>query len=153
GRVTFAYVSYAHQPDDIGELETLLGCEVRACGSWTGIALDREEWKTPLRRRDPVLRSLLEQHADAESSADTADDLAANVRRALRPRLARGDSTDVAAIARELGVSSRTLQRKLAVSGATYQATLDAVRRDVAQSAMANRSLSIGEIAYLAGYS
>jgi Arabinose-binding domain of AraC transcription regulator, N-term len=66
-RVTFAYVSFAHQPDDIAEIERLLGCPVHAGASWAGLALSHDAWHVPLRRRDPVLR-VLESQADAVSS-------------------------------------------------------------------------------------
>jgi hypothetical protein len=56
GRMCFAYVSLTYEPDDISDLEDLLGCDVRAQASWSGWAIPRDVWDLPLRRRDPVLR-------------------------------------------------------------------------------------------------
>lgn len=150
---TFAYVSFTHEPDDVSEIERLLGCVVRSRASWAGFAVPREIWPVPLRRRDPVLRGLLESQAGAITPCPTAQDgLALDVRHLLASRLARGE-TQIGSIARELGTSARTLQRRLSVAGVSYEQLLDDVRRDAAETRLADRSLSIGEVAYLIGYS
>ena len=143
-RATFAYVSFTHQPDDISEIERLLGCPVRSRASWAGLAVPREAWQLPLRRRDPVLRGVLENHADAVTPRIPAlDGLALDVHRLLASRLARGE-IEIGLIARELRTSPRTLQRRLSVAGLSYQKLLDEVRRDTAERCMADGSLSIG---------
>jgi AraC-like DNA-binding protein len=50
-------------------------------------------------------------------------------------------------------MSSRTLQRRLSQQGLSYQRVLDRVRRETAEKSIADSALSIGEIAYLVGYS
>src|SRR5262245_48597310 len=127
---TVAYASVTHQPEDVAEVERLLGCTVRSGQSWAGFALTRDAWRTPLRRRDPVLRALLETHASAAlSRRGQADSVTLDVRRALVARLSRGE-TDIDTVARELGTSVRTLQRRLSVTGLSYQdsSTLFAAR-------------------------
>jgi AraC-like DNA-binding protein len=61
--------------------------------------------------------------------------------------------TEIEVIARDLGTSPRTLQRRLSSAGLSYQELLDNVRRDTAERFIGNSTLSIGEIAYLLGYS
>ena len=135
-RATLAYVSYTHEPDDASEIERLLGCPVRSGASWAGLALPRAAWQLPLRRRDPVLRGVLEGHADAMARRlPDVDGLALDGRRLLASHLARGE-TEIGFIARALGTSSRTLQRRLSVAGMSYQRLLDAVRRDTAERCM-----------------
>jgi AraC-like DNA-binding protein len=135
------------------EIERLLDCPVRSNAAWTGLAVPRESWQLPLRRRDPILRRVLESQADALApQTSSADSLALIVRGLLAPRLARGE-TDIALVARELGLSARTLQRRLAEAGSSFQAILDAVRKETVAKCLADRSLSLGEIAYIAGYS
>jgi AraC-like DNA-binding protein len=107
----------------------------------------------PLRRRDPILREMLEQHADPVATAmPDLDGGALDVRRALAARLTKGQ-TGIDVVARDLGTSARTLQRRLASAGLSYQELLDGVRRDAAERYIAGTALSIGEIAYLLGYS
>jgi AraC-like DNA-binding protein len=152
-RFHLAYVSFAHQPDDVAEIERLLGCDVRVNASWAGLAVPREVWDLPLRRRDPVLRAMLERQADAITPRmPPLNGLALDVRRVLMSRLARGES-DIELVARDLAMSSRTLQRRLAAVGLSYHELLDRARRETAEKCIADSLLSIGEIAYLAGYS
>jgi AraC-like DNA-binding protein len=150
---SFAHVSFVHQPDDVAELERLLGCEVRPRASWAGAAMTRDAWQIPLKRRDPVLRGLLETQADAITPrVSAAGTLRLDVRRAIASRLSRSE-TAIEIVARDLGLSSRTLQRRLSASGLSYQELFDGVRREAAEKHIEDPSLAIGEVAYLAGYS
>jgi AraC-like DNA-binding protein len=153
GLARIDHASFVHQPDDVRDLEQLLGCEVRVNGSWAGLAIPREVMAIPLRRRDPILREMLEQQADPVATAmPDLDGGALDVRRALAARLTKGQ-TGIDVVARDLGTSARTLQRRLASAGLSYQELLDGVRRDAAERYIAGTALSIGEIAYLLGYS
>jgi AraC-like DNA-binding protein len=112
-----------------------------------------DAWRLPLRRRDPVLRRLLETQANdilARQPARTG--LAFQVQRALAARVAGGD-TSVVALARELAMSGRTLQRRLATEGVSYHTLLDDARKAAAGQYLRESTLAIGEIAYLVGYS
>jgi Arabinose-binding domain of AraC transcription regulator, N-term len=60
GRFRAAYASFCHVPDDVVEVERVLGCPVYAGTSWNGWALSREMSQLPLRRRDPALGGLLQ---------------------------------------------------------------------------------------------
>ena len=152
-RAAFACVSFTHQLEDVVEIERDFGCTVTPGASWAGFAMPRESWNMPLLRKDPLLHRVLQGHADSiTSDAFAVDDLAGNVRRALVTRLADGEIA-IEAIARQLGMATRTLQRRLAGAGLSFHGLLDDTRRDVAERCITHSSLSIGEIAYLLGYS
>jgi AraC-like DNA-binding protein len=152
-RVSFECVSFTHQPDDVSEFERVLGCPVRAGASWSGLAFTRDSWQMPLRRKDPILHRVLQGHAESIAPRVLADDgLAVDVCRVLASRLANGEM-EIDIVARQLGMSTRTLQRRLAAAGLSYQELLEETRREAAERCMTNSSLSIGEIAYLLGYS
>jgi AraC-like DNA-binding protein len=55
-------------------------------------------------------------------------------------------------IARQLGVSPRTFARRLSAEGVTYTQVLDEIRAHLAPRYLADRSLSISQIAWLLGY-
>jgi AraC-like DNA-binding protein len=153
GRFRAAYASFCHQPDDVAEIEEVLGCPVYTGASWNGWALSRETCQIPLRRRDATLGRLLQRQADeALARLPSMEGVALDVRRALASRVGGGD-TRIQAIARELAVSARTLQRRLAASGISYQQLLDVVRKDAAGRYLAESPLAISEVAYLLGYS
>ena len=147
------YASFAHCPDDVAEFERALDCPVRVRASWNGWAMSREVWNLPLRRRDPILRELLERQATAALDRQpSTSGVALDVRRTLISRLTTGD-TSIEAIARALAVSVRSLQRRLAEEGQSYQALVDATRREAAERYLSDSALSIAEVGFLLGYS
>jgi AraC-like DNA-binding protein len=153
GRFNPEYVSFGYEPDDAVDMETLLSCKVRIGASWTGVAIGNEAWRLPLRRRDPVLQGLLRRQADELLMRLPADEgLRYEVRRALARRIAGGD-TRIGSVARELATSARTLQRRLAEQGSSYQSLVELARCEAAEQYLSDQSLSIAEISYLLGYS
>ena len=73
-----------------------------------------------------------------------------SVRAAVRAALASGGCT-LAGTARGLGVSTRTMQRRLEAEGTSFAAVVDALRRELA-CAYLDRRVPIPEIAALLGY-
>jgi AraC-like DNA-binding protein len=153
GRFAAAEISFQHAPDDVMQLEQSLGCPVRAGATWNGLTVTRESWCLPMRRRDPILRRLLESQADEILARLPARaGFAVDVQRALSSRVAGGD-TRIGTVARQLAMSGRTLQRRLAEVGTSYQELLDEVRKEAAGRYLTGSTLAIGEVAYLVGYS
>jgi AraC-like DNA-binding protein len=56
-------------------------------------------------------------------------------------------------IAAILGMSERTLQRRLAAEGTSFQRLLDNTRRELAQHYLCQRNVSLTDIVYLLGFS
>jgi AraC-like DNA-binding protein len=153
GRFAATDVSFQHRPDDVAAFERALGCPVRAAAPWNGISVSREAWQLPLRRSDPVLRQMLEAQAnDVLARLPARTGLAFEVQRALAARVAGGD-TRIGALARQLATSGRTLQRRLAAEGVSYQELLEDARKEAAGRYISGSTLAIGEVAYLVGYS
>jgi AraC-like DNA-binding protein len=147
------YASFCHEPDDVAEMERVLGCPVHTGASWNGWALAREAWQLPLRRRDSVLSSLLQGQAEeAIARLPAMANVALDVRRTLASRIG-GDDTRIQAIARTLGTSARSLQRRLAAEGISYRQLLDVARKEAAERYLSDGRLSIGDVGYLLGYS
>ncbi len=97
-----------------------------------------------LSRLVPGLETALEQDGSARTLAD-------DVRRTLGLRIC-GERPAVEKVAKALGLSSRTLQRRLGELGTSYQELLDAVRHRSARRLLANTDLAIGEVAFLLGF-
>jgi AraC-like DNA-binding protein len=148
-----SYISFQHMPEDTVEIEGMFGCPVHGCAPWNGFALSRSTWNLPLRRRDPILAKLLRQQADeAIARLPRMDGVLYDVRRALASRVAGGDIR-IESVARALATSVRSLQRRLADAGSSYQQLVELARKDAAERYLTTSSFSIGEIAYLLGYS
>ena len=82
-----------HTPDDAVAFERALGCPVQPKASWNGISVPQDAWHMPLRRRDPVLRQVLETQAnDILARLPARTGLALEVQLALTARVAGGDT-------------------------------------------------------------
>lgn len=157
GRLRVAFVSLTHEPDDVPGLERQLGCPLRTPAAWSGVAFPRDVWRLPLRRRDSALTRVLEGHAREVAARTPAppeapDSLSVRVRGVLATRLGRSEP-GVREVARQLAVAPRTLQRRLAAEGASFQDLVDDTRRVAAERLLTDASLAVAEIAYLLGFS
>jgi AraC-like DNA-binding protein len=148
------YVHFSHTPDDVAEYERAFRCPVHADSKWAGFAVPRGVWALPMMRRDPILRSVLERHSReiANRKVVQAHDIVREVREVLGGRVL-GGPTRMEAIARQLALTPRTLQRRLATAGMSYNEVLDDARREAALEYVSESTLAISEIAYLFGYS
>ncbi|WP_417676300.1 helix-turn-helix domain-containing protein [Roseibium sp.] len=102
---------------------------------------------------DPVLLQIIEQHVYSiikERSSETSP--LNRIVEAMCTMLQDGDCS-AEAVARELGMSRRSLQRTLSDHGTTYRNLLAEVRRSIAEKYLVNTELPMKEIAYLLGFS
>ncbi|MBD8656266.1 AraC family transcriptional regulator [Oxalobacteraceae sp. CFBP 13730] len=118
-----------------------------------GAAFDVALLAMPVPNADTSLFSVLHQHAERllAQRTITVDGIVAQVTTALTPRLPEGQARLVP-VAAELGLSARTLQRKLADAGSSFQQVLDAVRFALAQDYLQRRELGLADIAFLLGF-
>jgi len=72
--------------------------------------------------------------------------------RAMLSALLRHDHCSIASIARGLGMSERSLQRRLNETGTTYRELVDSVRADLALRHVQRTDLSLAQVADLLGY-
>ena len=153
GRFEPLEVAFAHRLDDVDDAARRLGCAIVHEAGWNGWTMMREALAIPMRRRDPILRGVLEGHADETvRRLPPANDSVQSVRRTVVSRMTTGGIA-IGEVARELGRSARSLQRELVANGTTYQAIVDHCRRSAAERYLGDRTLPIAEIAYLLGYS
>ena len=73
------------------------------------------------------------------------------IENAITPLLPHGKAR-IDIVARELGLSRRTLARKLAADGLTFAEILDQLRSDLAARYLEEGNLAIAQIAWLVGY-
>lgn len=153
GRFAPDSLSFAHRPDDPAAFERTLRVPVRCEAGWNGVSYPRAVWSLPLPRRDRVLRSLLEkQAAESERAHSASGGLVGEVTRLLLARVEGGD-VRIESVAKSLATTPRTLQRRLALEGTSFQTLVEGARRAAAEGYLTGSALSAGEIAYLLGYS
>jgi AraC-like DNA-binding protein len=112
-----------------------------------------EDLSRPVVAGDPELVRYLERLADKvlESLSENST-VADQVRKEIWSDLSSGKTT-VQRIAARLGVSSRSLQRRLKEEGTTFGAEFELLRSDMARKLLQDRSLAVCELAFLLGYS
>jgi AraC-like DNA-binding protein len=158
GRLHVACVSLMFVPEDQRDLEQLFGCSIEAPSTWSGFELGREMLDVPLRRRDPALRSVLEDHAatvvaSREGLSVNDDRLTSTMVRAILVSSLASGVPSIRVVSRQLNMAPRTLQRRLSAEGLSYEELADDVRRGTAERLLADAALSVGEIGYLLGFS
>jgi len=139
-------------PDDVGQFHDLFRCEVRFGGSGNRL-LFADPWiRTPMPARDPVtyaatLELLRAQTASRRQQQDLLEVIEVSIAQNL-PRI-----PSFAEQARRHAASERTLRRRLAQCGTTYEAVVDSVRRERVERLLHRSELTLQEIARQVGFS
>ncbi|WP_295748452.1 AraC family transcriptional regulator [Undibacterium sp.] len=109
----------------------------------------------PVPNADVGMYPVLQQHAEAllkeKSRAQADGGIVAQLRASIINNLSK-DQAKLALIAQELGLSPRTLQRKLSEIGTNFQQVLDQTRHELAKDYLRQRQLNLADIAFLLGY-
>lgn len=141
----------AGQPDNPAPYRSVLKTTAVFDQEQTGIIISAPDMARALPDADPArhreLRAAIQQMVRGH-----LEDVMAQVRHALRPRLMLGEA-DRDTVARELGFGPRTLARRLAGSGTSFEAIKDEVRFTVARELLALTRLPMGRIAEALSYS
>lgn len=146
-------VTFTHRPPaDASEHERVFGCPVRFEAEHNRLFIDRAAWETPSRSPHAGVLGVLKEHAEIlMSRLPRGPDLIERTRRAIGGRLRRGDPS-LESVAREVGMSERSLQRHLQDLGYTYNALADEVREAAAWLYLEQPDVALAEIAYLLGF-
>jgi AraC-like DNA-binding protein len=145
-------VSFRHEaPGDVSEHRRIFQCPVRFGRERNELRLDLAVLDLPLDDAAPDLGEYLRRRADRLLALSSPKALLDDVRLAVREGLPSGHP-DVATLARRLGTSTRSLQRRLAEEGTTYATLVDEVRRDAALELLADRHVTVEEAAFLLGF-
>lgn len=147
--VSFAYA----RPRDDSEHTRVFRAPVRFGQPYTQLELDRSVLDLPIQGTDPTLAAVLERYAqrrleELPRTTDWVDELRQRVRQSLQ-----GTVPDASALARQMGMSPRTLSRRLHARGLTYQEVADEARKELALRHLLNKDLKVLEVAFLLGFS
>ena len=147
-------VWFAHpRPGDIAYLERFFETSALTFGCEdSGFAFDHEALGRRLAGADPHAVETLAPLVDAELGASGAGaTFASRIIARIASTLPEG--AEVSAIAVQMHMSPRTLQRRLGDEGTSFTAALDAARFDVARALLPDLGLTLGDIAFRLGFS
>lgn len=143
------------QPAELGQYRETFGPATLCFGAdFDGLVFDAGELDTPLRTADATTHGLLRTVAD-KLLADVAaseEDWLRRVRSDIVSSLAGGD-LGVDKIAAHLGMSRRTLARRLEGQGTSFSAQVLELRKRTAEHYLRETEHSVEEIAFLVGFS
>ncbi|WP_113928787.1 AraC family transcriptional regulator [Bacillus sp. P14.5] len=141
-----------HSIGDMQILEDYFGCRIQVGTNCNRLTIHRADLDRPfvsynaelLEVLTPVLEQSLNEEPRSRSITETV--------KWILKRSLTGGRPDIQIIASELGVSNRTLQRRLAEEGTSFKHLLVDVRHEQAREYLADPSLNIKEVAFLIGY-
>lgn len=143
-------------PETIRAHEEYFGCPIRFGSDRDALLVSEETLRTPNRLGDESISRFFDAHLETELSRYDDVENDASLDRRVRREVSRSLSEGVpaiSAVARGLGLSARTLQRRLAGEGHTYQGLVDDARRQLARRLLRETSYSLAEIAFMTGFS
>jgi len=106
----------------------------------------------PFVTHNEELLTVIGAHVESELKArNTSLNAGEQVKDALRRSLA-GKRPTLQDVARELGLSARTLQRRLTDAGTTFQQLVEETRRELARHYLKQPAVELNEAAFLLGF-
>ena len=141
------------RPAYAGELEAHFRCKLRFGASYNRLHYRKQVLDFPCTSADPGLCEALTFYLDARLRLrDEEEPLAGRVYHLVAAAL-RDGATDIACVGSMLGMSRRTLQRRLAAEGLVFSDMVCDVRRGIADEYMLRSDYSLTDIALVLGYS
>jgi AraC-like DNA-binding protein len=148
-RITFAH----DRRSRLREVHRLLGCPVEFAQATDSWVFPQRVMELPIVSEDSHLLQILETHADAllaqRHSPTGLRDLVENHLVSALP----SGRVQAAVVAEQLGMSPRSLSRRLADEGTSFGQILDRLRNRLAVRYIADQRISLQQIAWLLGYS
>lgn len=140
-------------PEDISAHETYFNCPIHYGADRDALQVSKEHLAAPNRLGDQSIAAFFEAHMEREL-ADLPNDNALDrrVRIQVSNALSEGVPT-VADVAAGLGLSGRTLQRRLAEQGHAFQDLVDDARQELAETLLRRTDYALAEVAFLTGFS
>src|SRR5215831_6015386 len=142
-----------HRSEGISEMARFVGTKVEFGADTDEFALNIEARELPLIHADPYLNDLLMKYCEAALAGRRADisEVRTRVENAISSVLPHGRVL-AEVVARNLGMSERTLARKLSDEGLNFTEILQHLRRTLAIRYLDDRKLHVSKIAWLLGF-
>lgn len=139
-------------PASVAEHERHFGCPVHFASDRDALLVSSATLETPNKVADAGIASFFDTHLEADlAKLEDESSLERRVRSRISRSLSEGLPT-ISDVAGHLHMSGRTLQRRLAERGASFQILLDETRRRLAERLLRETDYSLAEVAFMTGF-
>lgn len=147
-------VSFRHRPvSPVTKYQEVFGCECRFEQQQNSVVFQSSLMQTPLSGGDPKLLNILKTQADSMMQLWEADhSFLGKIKFLITTSLGQPESS-MESLAKQLNMTSRTLNRRLAKEGTSYQQLRDEIRIHSAKRALTESDASVTAIAGKLGFS
>jgi len=151
-RIIPSRVELARPAPTTAVLRDYFQCPITFSAAADVVVLKSTDLNRPFRGHNPELLNLLTPAlASALGELQAMGTLSERVKIVLKRSLASG-RPELSQIARELGMSDRTLQRRITEDGTSFRILLIEARRELAEQLLTDTDTSLAEVSYLLGY-
>ena len=133
-------------------LEAHYRCRVKFKTDRNALVFRATDLERPFVTHNAELVAMLGPQLEAELNARQSRQTVSDQAKAALKGLLAGHRPSIHDVARQLNLSSRTLQRRLTENGLSFQRLLEQSRRELARHYLAQNSVELNETAYLLGY-
>jgi AraC-like DNA-binding protein len=152
GQLTPLRLELARPAQNRELLETHFGCRVRFKSSRNALVFRSSDLDRPFVTHNAELLAAIGAQLESELQArNTSLNVGEQVKHTLKRSLA-GKRPTLQQVAQELGMSMRTLQRRLTDANITFQQLVEDTRRELAHHYLRHSTVELNEAAFLLGY-
>jgi len=145
-------VEFQRPPAHCEMYEAHFGCPVKFRASRNALIFSQADVGRPFLTHNADLLAMVAPQLEAELKQQLAQTTIGQQVKGILKRLLAGRRPVLHDVARELHLSTRTLQRRLTDEEATFQQLVEEARRELARHYLLHSTLELNETAYLLGY-
>ena len=145
-------VEFQRVPVHRAMYEGHFNCPVKFKSARNALIFSKTDMELPFVTQNADLLATVAPQLEAELTEQLAHKTFTEQAKGILKHLLAGQRPELADIARELHLSTRTLQRRLTEQGITFQRLLDEARRELARHYLLHSTRELNETAYLLGY-
>lgn len=145
-------VEFQRAPAHREMYEVHFRCPVKFRANQNALVFKKADMELPFVTSNPDLLATVAPQLEAELTEQLAQKNFNEQAKGILKRLLAGQRPGIDDLARELHLSTRTLQRRLTEQGITFQRLLEEARRELARHYLLHSSRELNETAYLLGY-
>jgi AraC-like DNA-binding protein len=145
-------VELTRDPEHQEMLESFYRCRINFRADRNALVFRSTDLDRSFVTHNADLVALISPQLDAELDAYRSSRTITEQAKSVMKRLLAGQRPSIGEVARQMGLSSRTLQRRLTEKGVRFQQLLEDARRELARYYLSDSRMELNDAAYLLGF-